>query len=53
MHQTSKGKQWYFGMKAHVGVDSRTKLVHTVLAAISAFIPTPQSADFNRRCCSS
>ena len=33
MHQTSKGKQWYFGMKAHVGVDSRTKLVHTVLAS--------------------
>ena len=22
MHQTKKGKQWYFGMKAHVGVDS-------------------------------
>src|ERR1019366_1397932 len=33
MHQTSKGKQWYFGMKAHVGVDSRTKLIHTVLAS--------------------
>ncbi len=24
MHQTRKGKQWYFGMKAHVGVDSKT-----------------------------
>ena len=23
MHQTAKGKQWYFGMKAHIGVDSR------------------------------
>ena len=23
MHQTKKGKQWYFGMKAHVGVDSK------------------------------
>jgi IS5 family transposase len=33
MHQTSKGQQWYFGMKAHIGVDSRTKLVHTVLAS--------------------
>jgi len=32
MHQTSKGKQWYFGMKAHVGVDSKSKLVHTVVA---------------------
>src|SRR5271170_939687 len=33
MHQTSKGKQWYFGMKAHVGVDSKTKLIHTILAS--------------------
>ncbi len=33
MHQTAKGKQWYFGMKAHVGVDSRTKFVHTILAS--------------------
>jgi len=33
MHQAAKGQQWYFGMKMHVGVDSRTKLVHTVLAS--------------------
>jgi IS5 family transposase len=33
MHQTAKGKQWYFGMKAHVAVDSRHKLIHTVLAS--------------------
>jgi IS5 family transposase len=33
MHQTKKGNQWYFGMKAHLGVDSREKLVHTVLAS--------------------
>jgi IS5 family transposase len=32
MHQTRKGNQWYFGMKAHVGVDSKTKLIHTVVA---------------------
>jgi transposase, IS5 family len=31
MYQTRKGKQWYFGMKAHVGVDSKTKLIHTAL----------------------
>ena len=31
MHQTKKGKQWYFGMKAHVGVDSKTKLIHTAV----------------------
>jgi IS5 family transposase len=33
MHQTAKGKQWYFGMKAHIGVDSKTKLIHTILAS--------------------
>ena len=32
MHQTKKGNQWHFGMKAHVGVDARTKLVHSVAA---------------------
>ena len=32
MHSTRKGKQWYFGMKAHVGVDSRTKQIHSVVA---------------------
>jgi IS5 family transposase len=32
MHQTRKGNQWYFGMKAHIGVDSQTKLIHSVAA---------------------
>ena len=32
MHQTRKGNQWYFGMKAHVGIDSRTKIIHAVVA---------------------
>ena len=32
MHQTRKGQQWYFGMKAHVGVDSKTKLIHSAVA---------------------
>jgi len=32
MHQTKKGNQWYFGMKAHIGVDSKTKLLHAVVA---------------------
>ncbi len=32
MHQTKKGKQWFFGMKAHVGVDSKTKIIHTAVA---------------------
>ena len=29
MHQTKKGNQWYFGIKAHIGVDSRTTLIHS------------------------
>jgi len=32
MRQTRKGNQWYFGMKAHIGVDSRTKIIHAVVA---------------------
>jgi len=30
MHPTRKGQQWYFGMKAHIGVDVTSGLVHTV-----------------------
>lgn len=30
MHQTKKGNQWFFGMKAHIGVDADSGLVHTV-----------------------
>jgi len=44
MHQTKKGKQWYFGMKAHVGVDSKTKIIHSAVVtaaniADSALLP--------------
>jgi IS5 family transposase len=31
MHQTRKGQQWYFGMKMHIGVDSRTGLAHSAV----------------------
>ena len=31
MHQTKKGNQWHFGMKAHIGADRGSTLVHTVL----------------------
>ena len=30
MHSSQKGNQWYFGMKAHIGVDADSGLVHTV-----------------------
>ena len=32
MRQTRKGNQWYFGMKAHIGVDSKTKIIHSAVA---------------------
>ena len=30
MHQTKKGNQWYFGMKAHIGVDAKSSLTHSL-----------------------
>ena len=30
MHQTNKGNQWYFGMKAHIGVDADSGLAHSL-----------------------
>lgn len=32
MHQTRKGKQWHFGMKAHIGADAETGMVHSLAA---------------------
>jgi len=46
-HQTAKGKQWYFGMKAHIGVASKTKLIHTILAS-AANVPDGLAL---RTCC--
>lgn len=31
MHQSKKGNQWHFGMKAHIGVDAQSGLVHTLV----------------------
>ncbi len=31
MHQTRKGQQWHFGMKMHIGVDSKTGLAHSAV----------------------
>jgi transposase, IS5 family len=31
MHQVKKGNEWHFGMKAHIGVDAESGLVHTVI----------------------
>jgi len=36
MHQTRKGKQWYFGMKVHIGVDAQSGLVHTLIGTAAS-----------------
>jgi transposase, IS5 family len=36
MHQTRKGNQWYFGIKAHIGVDSREGVVHSVCTSAAS-----------------
>ena len=36
MHQTRKGNQWYFGMKAHIGVDSKERIVHSVCSTAAS-----------------
>jgi len=44
MHQTKKGNQWYFGMKAHIGADEASGLVHSVegtAANVSDISQTP------------
>jgi transposase, IS5 family len=36
MSLTKKGNQWYFGMKAHIGVDAESGLVHTVVGTTAS-----------------
>jgi IS5 family transposase len=36
MHQTKKGNQWYFGAKAHIGVDSKETVVHSVATSAAS-----------------
>ncbi len=45
MHQTKKGNQWYFGMKAHIGVDADSGLVHTVTTTPANEADVEQVAD--------
>ena len=44
MHQTKKGNQWYFGMKAHIGADRDRKLVHTVVVTAANVADITQTA---------
>lgn len=45
MHQTKKGNQWFFGMKAHIGVDADSGLVHTVTTTPANESDVAQVAD--------
>lgn len=44
MHQTKKGNQWYFGMKAHIGTDRDSKLVHTLVVTAANVADVTQTA---------
>src|SRR5512137_282643 len=44
MHQTKKGNQWHFGMKAHIGADRDSKLVHTVVVTAAHVADITQTA---------
>jgi IS5 family transposase len=44
MHQTRKGNQWYFGLKAHIGADRDSKLVHTVVVTAANVADVTQTA---------
>ncbi|MGH9650410.1 MAG: IS5 family transposase [Terriglobales bacterium] len=45
MHQTKKGNQWYFGMKAHIGTDRDSQLVHTVVVTAANVADIAKTAE--------
>jgi IS5 family transposase len=45
MHQVKKGNQWYFGMKAHIGADRDSKLVHTVVVSAANVADVTKTAE--------
>ena len=45
MHQTRKGRQWHFGMKAHIGADRDSKLVHTVVVTAANVADITKTAE--------
>src|SRR5471032_765188 len=45
MHQTRKGNQWHFGMKAHIGADRDSKLVHTVVVTAANVADVTKTAE--------
>jgi IS5 family transposase len=47
MHQSKKGNDWHFGLKAHIGVDAASGLVHTVIGTAGNVSDVTQAT----RCC--
>ena len=45
MHQTRKGNQWYFGLKAHIGADRDSKLVHTMVVTAANVADVTKTAE--------
>ena len=45
MHQTKKGNQWYFGLKAHLGTDRDSTLVHTVVVTAANVADIAKTAE--------
>ena len=45
MHQTRKGNQWFFGMKGHIGVDSKEGIVHSVCSTAASVADKHMLAD--------
>jgi IS5 family transposase len=43
MHQTKKGNTWHFGLKAHIGVDKESGLVHTLVTTAANFSDISQT----------
>ena len=51
MHQTKKGNQYFFGMKAHIGVDADSGLVHSVVGTAANVADVTQDDQLLRRSC--
>ena len=45
MHQTKKGNQWHFGMKAHVGTDAGSGMVHSLIGTAANVADVTQAHD--------
>ena len=45
MHQTKKGNQWYFGLKSHIGVDSKQGVVHSVCTSAASVADSQMLSD--------